>query len=109
MRYPVTIAIVGLAALSGCLDGTNPFMVDSPDGTGSEQLDENDPNTDVNNQFLYDPDRGLTMNAVQYDAANDELVINNLPFDGPDGRYDNIAGTTSTDANGITSGVYESR
>ncbi|WP_143849564.1 hypothetical protein [Octadecabacter ascidiaceicola] len=49
------------------------------------------------------------MNSVNYDAVNDELVINNLPFDGTDGRYDSVAGSETTDANGVRREFYESR
>ncbi len=77
---------MGLVALgiAACDNETNPFMVTNDGET--EEVDTQDPNT-RNNRFLFNPDRGLTMNAVTYDEANDELVINNLPFDGPDGRY----------------------
>lgn len=80
--------------LAGC-DGTNPFMeVVAPDGVTTEELEPGDPNVDVNNRYAYDPAQDLTMNAVALDdngtagdTSDDQLVINNLPFDGPDGRY----------------------
>lgn len=78
-----------LGACSG--DGTNPFddpvTVTEPDTGDTEAVSTVDPNVVVDSKFLFDPDNKLTMNAVEYDAANNQLVINNLPFDGPDGRY----------------------
>ena len=64
-------------------------------------VDPDDPTT-VDSLFAFDLSRSLTMNDVVYDAANDELVINNLPFDGPDGRYDYYRGQGNA-------GIYESR
>ncbi|SLN21721.1 hypothetical protein [Pseudooctadecabacter jejudonensis] len=82
-----TFAIVAATfALAAC-DGANPFQAELPDGT-TEELAEGDPNTDVNNLFAFDRQASLTLNSVEYDEENDELVLNNLPFDGPDGRYD---------------------
>ena len=66
-------------------------------------VDPTNPNTSISNRFLFDLNRNLTMNAVEYDAENDELVINNIPFDGPDGRYDRV-GTLSNGG-----GYYASR
>ena len=72
-------------------DGTNPFMTaTAPDGS-TEPLEPGDPNTTVSSKFLWDPARSLTMNSVVYDEATDTLTINNLPFDGPDGKYDHVA------------------
>ncbi len=82
------IALATLPLLAAC-DGAQPFAftVEGPDGQ-EEVIDTRDPNVDVNNKFLYDIDKGMTMNSVEYDADNNELIINNLPFDGPSGRYD---------------------
>lgn len=91
------LALCAVALVAGC--GGNPFLTDD-DGT---PLDPEDPNTSVNSKFLWDPEQDLTMNAVRYDPVNNQLVINNLPFDGPDGIYDN----TLTLSNGA--GVYASR
>jgi hypothetical protein len=72
-------------------------------------LDPTDPNISVDNKFAFDRTRGLTMNSIQYvqtvpgDPASSELIINNLPFDGPDGRYTYLAGLGDADAK-----VYES-
>jgi len=90
------------AVLAGC-DGKNPFQtVTGPDGS-VEELEEGDPNVDVNNRYAWDPAQNLTMNSVDYDETNNELVINNLPFDGPDGRYDQINTLPTGD------GLYASR
>lgn len=92
------LALCALALVAGC--GGNPFLVEDDDGT---PLDPEDPNTSVNSKFLWDPENDLTMNAVTYDPVNNQLVINNLPFDGPDGIYDN----TLTLSNGAR--AYASR
>lgn len=88
-------SLCAVVAIAAC-GSTNPFMDETTDTVATE-----DPST-ANSKFVFDLDRGLTMNSVEYDQANDELVINNLPFDGPGGRYDRI-GTR----NGA--GIYQSR
>lgn len=91
-------ALAAVLLVAAC--GGNPFIeVEDTDTT----LDPQDPNTSVDSKFAWDPSNDLTMNAVTYDRTNNQLVINNLPFDGPDGRYDN----RFTMANGAR--VYESR
>lgn len=91
------------AALSAC-SGTQPFDWATDNGTDEteETIDPTDPNVTVDSKFAYDRERGLTMNRVDYDSENNELVINNLPFDGPSGRYDQF-GTVGA------AGAYESR
>jgi hypothetical protein len=86
--------LASVVLISGCGD-TNPFMDETT------TLETDDPST-ANSKFLFDLPAGLTMNDVEYDAVNDELVINNLPFDGPDGRYDR-----NRTQGGV--GVYRSR
>ncbi|MEM8981017.1 MAG: hypothetical protein AAGD04_16160 [Pseudomonadota bacterium] len=99
--------LLALGALSACgsSDGQNPFTV-SPDPEIEAEIDEvellNENETATNN-FLFNTGRGFTMNDVQYDAANDQLVINNLPFDGPEGIYDNANNPA------VNLAVYESR
>jgi len=39
----------------------------------------------------------LQVNSLTYDETNDELVINNLPFDGPDGTYTRVLERTEID------------
>ncbi len=96
------LAVMVTGALSACGgDGTNPFddpvKVTDP-GTGeTEELSPLDPNTSADSKFLFDPENRLTMNSVEYDAANDQLVINNLPFDGPDGHYDRYGNHNGAD------------
>ena len=91
------LLLAATALVAGC-DSKNPFMEEEvavlPNGD-EEQLEPGDPNVSVNNRFAYDPAQNLTMNAVEFDnngtegdTSDDTLVINNLPFDGPDGRYD---------------------
>ena len=91
--------------LAACGGGSNPFEPDEDvtveSGDDSETLDTADPTT-VNSLFAFAPEAGLTLNDVEYDAENDELVVNNLPFDGPEGRYDLLR------QNGAT-GIFQSR
>lgn len=70
-------------SLSACATGTPPFG-----GAGSDA----DSGASESATELYVGDEG-DMNNLVYDADNDELVINNLPFDGVDGRYLNTGGT----------------
>lgn len=111
------VALCAGAILAGC-DGENPFMDDplvatSPVDGSQEPVDPNDPNTNVNNQFAYDPGNSITMNSVEFDdngtpndTTDDTLTINNIPFDGPDGQYDPITGARVTNANGISSDIF---
>lgn len=87
-----TCAIIAL--LAGC-DGENPFQVEeSLPVDETEGVEPGDPNVTVDSRFAYDLGQRLTMNSVDLDdngtpndPTDDQLVINNLPFDGPDGRY----------------------
>jgi hypothetical protein len=91
-----------LGVLAGC--GGNPFIDESV-------VEPGDPNISADNRFLWDPKNKLTMNNVEYDSENDQLIINNLPFDGPDGRYDNTLTLVDEDATDSVNAprVYESR
>lgn len=109
-------SVIGCIALAGC-DGENPFdkSIAVADSGETELVDVNDPNTDPNNRFAYNPAAKLTMNSVTFDDngttgdnSDDTLIVNNLPFDGPDGQYNRVAGTTTTNANGIERGAFES-
>lgn len=83
------ITTVSTCALLTACSGTQPFEFFGEDlDLSTDPVDPNDPNVSVNSKFAYDLAEGLTMNSVEYDEANQELVINNLPFDGPAGRYD---------------------
>lgn len=77
--------------LAACGGGSNPFDQDEDvtvqSGGDTETLETADPTT-VNSLFAFAAEEGLTLNDVEYDPENDELVVNNLPFDGPEGRYD---------------------
>ncbi|SHI59393.1 hypothetical protein SAMN05444417_1151 [Wenxinia saemankumensis] len=105
-----TAPLAPLLLLLACGDGQPLEAYNLVDESEVEpgDVDPRDPNTTVSNRFLFDLDRNLTMNAVDYDAANDELVINNLPFDGPAGRYDRIGGLP-TDGTTDIAGLYASR
>jgi len=82
---------LALGALSACgtTAGQNPFTVGPTIAQDQAAVEPLNPNETVTNNFLFNTARGLTMNSVTFDQANDQLVINNLPFDGPDGIYDN--------------------
>lgn len=105
-RLALVLTMVG--SLAGC-GGDSPFApekvtVTSPAAPPSETPSVSlDPNISSHSKFAWDPTRNLTMNAVTYDSATDKLVINNLPFDGPEGIYDNVL----TFANGAK--AYKSR
>ncbi|MEY8096116.1 hypothetical protein AB9F29_01690 [Falsihalocynthiibacter sp. S25ZX9] len=65
--------------LSACATGTPPFG-----GAGSDE--ETGGSQATTDNYIGDDN---DMNNLVYDAANDQLVINNLPFDGDAGRYVN--------------------
>ncbi len=71
------LSISALALLAGC--GGATFGIQDP-GTN------NDPSTDPREIYVGNDD---DLNNLSYDAVNDELTINNLPFDGVDGVYVN--------------------
>lgn len=72
IRHAAPLALVLLAACDG-----NPF-VDTPGSDGG------DPDPDTGTSALYgtEIEEDLTMNSLEYDEANDELIVNNIPFDG---------------------------
>jgi len=78
------------AMLLGC-SAPQPFDWGATVDVTDDTIDPTDPNTSVNSMFAYDREAGLTMNSVEYDREKNDLVINNLPFDGPAGRYDFMA------------------
>jgi len=94
MKYLVA-GLAAAALLGGCGSGSNPFEGDAPaeptdTTTEDPNIDPTDPNVDVNSRFLFDTGQDLTMNSVTFDEVNNQLIINNLPFDGPEQIYDNI-------------------
>ena len=105
-RVALVLTMVG--GLAGC-GGGSPFAPEkvaviptAPTAAETPSLSL-DPNVSSHSKFAWDPARSLTMNAVTYDSVSDKLVINNLPFDGPEGIYDNVL----TFANGAK--AYKSR
>lgn len=86
-----SIAILASLFLLIACDTPQPFTFGGGDGGDETEdtLDPRDPNDTDDNKFLFDAERGLTMNSVEYNIDDQELIINNLPFDGPDGRYIN--------------------
>jgi hypothetical protein len=92
------IAPMALFLLAAC-DG-NPLGTGTGGGGG-------DPETSAGEVYAADLNEDLTMNSLQYDDEADELIINNIPFDGDSGpdqqaRYER----TGSLANGF--GRYES-
>ena len=81
-RSALPLSLVALLAACG---STNPFM-EIPE-IDEEVVDTTDPETS-NSLFNFDASSGLVMNDVEYDSINNKLVIYNIPFDGPDGIYD---------------------
>lgn len=100
-RIFLTLAFAG--ALSACSgspgggDGDNPLE----DGTVCERdnpledcqdASDEDPDTDGDSQYGTGMNAELTMNNITYDESSDEVVLNNLPFDGDDNVYARNAG-----------------
>lgn len=83
---PLVCALV----VASCGDGSNPVTGGTEDGA---------PVGGLNGTSLVTGDVG----SFTYDAETDQLVINNLPFDGPDGVYTNTGVAAVTGFN-----VYES-
>ncbi len=99
IMYKSIFAGLCLFALAACGSG-----VDQSGGGGSVPGGGS-----TNDQEVYIGDTG-DMNNLVYDAANDQLVINNLPFDGVDGVYLNNGQGTVGGAGPINGfGVYESQ
>ncbi len=113
MSWRLKMVLVAGLTLSGC--GGNPFLPDDaatpPGGTDETPgtVDPTDPNVTVGNKFAFNRQENLTLNRVTYDAAANQLVINNLPFDGPAGVYTQVAGAAASTAPNITRGLYESQ
>ena len=101
--FRLLATISAIATVSAC-SSPQPFDWATENGTDEtlETIDPTDPNVTVDSKFAYDRARGLTMYSVEYDSENDELIINNLPFDGPSGRYDRFGNVGAA-------GAYESR
>lgn len=72
------LAPLALVLLAGC--GGNPLGAGNGNGAGG---DEGDPDTSAGSIYGDAVDvEALTANSIVYDETNDELVINNIPFDG---------------------------
>ena len=105
--------LVLIAALAACGDANSPnpaggvsgIVDDDTNANGGAVLpptDGSDPQTDEALRFITDDDR-LVVNGFVYDAENDEVLINNIPFDSDDQRYLRVA-----DVDGDF-GLYRSR
>lgn len=68
MKRAMLMAVIGL---SGC--GGNPFTGNPDSGSGDSSGDA---------EYGTALNASLTMNSMAYDAEKDELVVNNIPFDG---------------------------
>lgn len=82
----ILLFLIALSAMASC-GPSNPFVVEEEETVTEEEVDPQDPNVDTDANFLFRPEENITMNYVDYDPDADELVINNLPYDGPSGRY----------------------
>ena len=82
------IGVGSLAILVACGggDGSNPITGGL--GGNDQPIDPADPNVVDGLKFAFNQDDGLVMNALTYDAAADELFINNIPFDTTTGIYE---------------------
>lgn len=88
------LSAASLFALLAACDNAQPFTFGDVEDEASDETEETvageDPNETPNSLFAFDGEF-LTMNRVEYDADNDILIINNLPYDGPGlpgGAYD---------------------
>lgn len=76
---------------------------------GSTTDDAVDDGSSTNDQEVYIGETG-DMNNLVYDSTNDQLIINNLPFDGVNGLYVNNGQGTVNGTGPINGfGVYESQ
>lgn len=80
------LSVVALVSCGGG-DGSNPITGGSLGGA-DQPTDPTDPNTNPAEKYAFDLDDGLVMNDLDYDAAADQLVINNIPFDTTTGIYE---------------------
>lgn len=97
--YRFIFALTTVGALTAC-DGGNPNASSqfTGVGTGAQPLIlepdlVEEPTTTVTSPDVYGStlNSELTMNDVTYDAATDELLLNNMPFDGDAEGYDEYA------------------
>lgn len=83
MQWRSALPLSFCVFLAAC-GSTNPF-----DEADADAIETEDPST-TNSKFAFDTSSGLTMNAVSYDEDNNQLLVSNLPFDGPDEIYDQV-------------------
>ncbi len=88
--FLMTSALVGLSA---CGDG-NPFF----------ESEETSADDTPGNVYLENTSGTIIVNDISYDPVADQVIINNIPFDDPNNRYDRV--TTETFANDFD--AYES-
>lgn len=82
MQWRSALPLSFCVLLAAC-GPSNPFA----DADAEPEVETDDPST-TNSKFAFDAATGLTMNGVTYDEDNDQLLVANLPFDGPDEIYD---------------------
>lgn len=85
------LGILSVSALLACGgSGSNPVT----GGTVDSDIDATDPNTTTGQKFAFDRALGLVANSIEFiendaaDPSDDQLVINNVPFDTTTGEYD---------------------
>ncbi|WP_281856139.1 hypothetical protein [Litoreibacter halocynthiae] len=83
--------ILSVSALIACGgSGDNPVT----GGTVDTDVDPTDPNVVTGQKFAFDRSVGLVANSIEFrenvagDPSDDQLVINNIPFDTTTGEYD---------------------
>lgn len=94
--YRTLLALAAASALAAC-DGGNPNASSqfTGVGTGAQPLVDEPEATETGDttapvatdKYGSDFNSELTMNDVDFDPATGELVLNNMPFDGPDNVY----------------------
>lgn len=111
--YRTIVALTAVGVLSACTGG-NPN--DSGNfagvGSGAQPLipEPTEPTTEpATSPNVYGStfDSSLTLNDMSYDAASDEVVLNNLPFDGDNTYARNAVASNGLGGAGSSFDVYE--
>ncbi len=95
----IKAVLAGIAALGLAACSASEFIGEP--AAGDTTVDETAPVTTINNAFLFDTDRNLTANLFVYDAVNDTITINNLPFDNTDESGNSYANAGTIGGTGI--------
>ena len=83
------VGLLGVAVLAGCGGGGSNPITGGPVTGGTGIGDDSLGGADSSSGAVYASglNDSLTANSISYDADDDELIVNNIPFDGADGRY----------------------